>query len=745
MAQSEISRRTLDDVAALAVTLRAADLQSLAQIQCFLKELADANDWPEQACAQVEVAVAASNAIILDEAGDPEACVIQIGTAIENIQQILDVVERGEDVETTTTAGAQPGDAARVETDLTEDPAPFREAAEPAPAGANMLLDADPGLLGEFITEAMDHISASEASLLALEADPQDTEAVNAVFRAFHTIKGTAGFIGLTQIQELAHRAEALLDRARDGEIRLTGGYADLALEAADTLKQMIEALQDGLGGSSSQEPPNLSDLTARLTAPEAAGISADSSPEGPVAPRVGDLLVAENRADREDVEVAACDQGDTPIGETLVRFGAASARDVAKALRTQKHMSGASDATVRISTERLDNLINMVGELVIAQSMVSQNAMVMAQHDRELQVRVADVSKITRELQSVSLSMRMVPLRATFQKMARMVRDLARKSGKSVDFIVEGEDTEIDRNMVESLSDPLIHMIRNAVDHGIETPEERQKASKPACGTIALRAYHAAENVVIELEDDGKGLDRNVLAAKAVEKGIIEPDRELTDSEAYKLVLAPGFSTATRVTDVSGRGVGMDVVRRNIEALRGKIDIASEPGKGSNFTLRVPLTLAIIDGMLVRVGEERYVLPTIRIQQAFRMDECTIHTVTGKGEMVLLRGGMIPVFRLSRLFGGQSNHAADTQDALFVVAESDDQRCALLVDELLGQQQVVVKSLGEAMGHVKGISGAAILGDGRVGLILDVQEILTITNEASKTETYEVTTQEGA
>ncbi|RKY26816.1 MAG: chemotaxis protein CheA, partial [Planctomycetota bacterium] len=313
-----------------------------------------------------------------------------------------------------------------------------------------------------------------------------------------------------------------------------------------------------------------------------------------------------------------------------------------------------------------------------------------------------------------------------TFQKMARLVRDLARKSGKAINFVTEGEDTEIDRNMVEAINDPLVHMMRNAVDHGIESREERMAAGKPETGTVTLRAYHAAGNVVIEIIDDGKGLDRDKILKKAIEKGIIEPGREPPDSEVFNLIMGAGFSTAEVVTDVSGRGVGMDVVRRNIESLRGKQEIASEKGKGTTFTVRLPLTLAIIDGMLLRVGRDIYIVSTASINQAFQPEEGAVSTVAQKGEMVMLRGELIPIVRLHRLFNVKEAHE-DFNKSLLVVVESDNRRCALMIDEIIGQQQIVIKSLGKTFGNIRGISGGAILGDGHVGLILDVAGLLDL------------------
>nr|MCU0617353.1 chemotaxis protein CheA [Gemmatimonadaceae bacterium] len=335
---------------------------------------------------------------------------------------------------------------------------------------------------------------------------------------------------------------------------------------------------------------------------------------------------------------------------------------------------------------------------------------------------------KIVRELQDLSMSMRMIELRPTFQKLARVVRDTAVKAGKEVTFSVAGEDVEIDRQLADLLGDPLVHMVRNAVDHGVERPDERVAAGKARTGSVRLHAYHASGNVVVELIDDGRGLHREKIVAKAIEKGLIESDKGMSDSDVFNLIFAPGFSTAEKVTDISGRGVGMDVVRRNLEAIRGRIDITSAPGQGTTFAIRLPLTLAVTDGMLVRVGQERYVVPTTNIHMSFRPEPSMLSSVVGKGEVVLLRGELMPIVRLHRLFDVPSANE-DPMNGLLMIVGDAERRTALLVDELLGQQQVVAKSLGGALGKVAGVSGGAILGDGRVGLILDVAETLALAN----------------
>jgi two-component system chemotaxis sensor kinase CheA len=615
--------------------------------------------------------------------------------------------------------------------------------------------DADHELLGDFITECREYIEGTEAALLFLETHPDDMEAINTIFRAFHTIKGTAAFLGLTQVSALAHHAESLLSRMRDRAIRCAGGYADLALRSVDMLKELLQALQNALGGEPTVPPEGFADLLHILINPEASGVSEDVGVVSPprlgdilvargkvsredvedaavIPPRLGDILVAQGKVSREDIEDALALQGTLPLGLTLTRASSATLTDVANALRIQQHMVKGEqvvESSVRIRTDRLDRLIDMVGELVIAHSMVAQDDSVLHGGQPEFLKKITHAGKIVRELQDLSMSMRMVPFRATFQKLARVVRDVAQKSHKAVSLVTDGEETEIDRNMVDIIGDPLVHMVRNAVDHGIELPESRQQQGKSPTGTVRLSAYHAGGNVVVELRDDGQGLRRDKIVEKAIARGLIDSDKGLSDSDVFNLIFEPGFSTAEQITDVSGRGVGMDVVKRSLETLKGHIEISSEVGQGTTFVIHLPLTLAITDGMLVRVGQERYLIPIINIYRSFRPGTAALSTVAGRGELVMLQDEIVPLFRLHRLFG-VTGAIEDPTRGLLVVVNDGERHCALLVDELLGQQQVVAKSLGPSLGKVPGLSGAAILGDGRVGLILDPAGLMALARQ---------------
>jgi two-component system, chemotaxis family, sensor kinase CheA len=609
--------------------------------------------------------------------------------------------------------------------------------------------DPDYELIGEFVEEGNDLIAKAEEALLKLETDPDDIDAVGMVFRAFHTIKGTSAFLELSIIADMGHHAESLLSRVRDREIRYTGGYADLSLRALDMLKELIENTQGALSGGPLLKPAGYNELFKVLSNPEAAGITEDSG-DSP-APRVGDLLVAQGKVTREDVEAAVAsprvgdimvaqgtatreqidqvmEQGSAePLGVKMVRTQQASAKDVGQALRTQqriKNPQNVVDSSVRVSTSRLDRLIDMVGELVIAHSMVAQDDIVINGNNHDLIKKIGHTTKIVRELQDMSMSLRMVPLKATFSKMTRLVRDVSRKTGKQVHLITEGEETEIDRNLVDVINDPLVHMIRNAVDHGIESPEVRKEKGKDETGQVKLAAYHSAGNVVVEIQDDGKGLDRDVILKKAIQKEMISEGAALSDREIFNLVFEPGFSTAAEVTDVSGRGVGMDVVRKNIESLRGQVEIHSVKGVGSTFKMGLPLTLAIIDGMVVRVGEETYVIPTVSIIKSIKPEPKDISTVYGRGEMISVQGKLIPLVRLVDLYG-LGGTEVDDDNMLVVIVEDEHHKIGLVIHELIGRQQVVIKTLGETMRHIPGISGSAIMPNGRVGLILDVGSLM--------------------
>jgi two-component system chemotaxis sensor kinase CheA len=596
---------------------------------------------------------------------------------------------------------------------------------QPGPA----LTDEDAELILEFVQEAAQHFSLAESALLTLEKTPEDREAIGVVFRAFHTVKGVASLLGLTLVSEFAHIAESFLNPVRDGAVRFDAEYAGLSLEAIDMLRVLMENVARGRGQA--EAPPGYADVTSRL----ASGASPRRDPPvtklvlDPIPPLAALLSPS-----------AAGDASLRPARSVIAapapsrRPGRAKSKPAGKG-KGDDHPKGASrteEAWIRIRADRLDALLDMVGELVIAQSMVTEDPILYESRLRDLQNKVNHCAKIARGLQDLSLSLRMVPLRATFQKMGRVVRDTAQRSQKQAELSTNGDETEVDRKLADIIADPLVHMVRNAVDHGIEPADERLGKGKPALGNLLLCARHSGGNVIIELSDDGRGLRRDKIVEKAQRQGLLAPDARLADQEIYNLIFSPGFSTNETVTDISGRGVGMDVVKRAIESLSGRIEIDSREGHGTRFSIHLPLTLAITDGMLVSVGAERHIIPTSNIQISFRPEPPQVKTLSGRGEIVMRRGVAIPMLRVHRAFN-IPNAQEDPTRALVVVVTSDNGSRALLVDDLLGKHQVVTKGLGAIVGTVPGISGGAILGDGRIGLVIDPPGLIRLAEAAPR------------
>jgi len=724
---------TLNDAAALLIQLEPDDIKGFTGLQQSLNAIVADGSYPESSRKNIIQAAQKIEEVIKADVSDLDSTITEVGNLIEKaMDEIGENENSGEGITGSVEERVTDDQTGVVEENGNKAADFVLEQDEPVAEKSvsdYMPEDADLELIGEFITEGLDLITNAEEALLTLENDPDDMDAVGTVFRAFHTIKGTAAFMELNILSEMAHHAETLLSRVRDREIRYAGGYADLALRSLDMLKELIQSVERALGGGPLSKPEGYDDLMRLLENPEQAGIS--ENVDKTTTPRLGDLLVAQGSAERQKVEEAATLYPEKQIGAAIVKSKAASIEHVGLALRTQKKMGTTKQVvqtSIRVNTDRLDRLIDMMGELVIAHSMVAQDEIIINNGHHELLKKVVHTSKIVRELQHMGMSMRMIPLKSTFQKMARLVRDLARKVGKNINFVTEGEETEIDRNMVDVVKDPLVHMIRNSVDHGIEMPDVRKKTGKPEYGTVDLSAYHSAGSVVVEIRDDGKGLDREKLLAKARERGVISDEDSLSDREVFNLIFEPGFSTAEVVSDVSGRGVGMDVVKKNIETLRGQVEIQSEFGKGSVFKMRLPLTLAIIDGMVIRVSRETYVVPTSSIVKSLRPTPEELSTVLNQGEMLSFQGKLIPLFRLDSLFDIRGAEQ-DPAMALVMVIEDNDTQAGVLIDELIGRQQVVIKTLGESMGDIPGISGGAIMPNGRVGLILDVGGLVKFAN----------------
>lgn len=593
-------------------------------------------------------------------------------------------------------------------------------------------LEENQELLSEFYGEAVDHLQQIEAALLVLDHEPDNPEALNSIFRSFHTIKGNAGFLGLVPMHTLAHEVESLLDLARNHKLKLNAAIITEILRSRDALQaltqQVAKALEKGQLPTQIIPVSHLIRAVRRLTEHPAAESRAEAVAPPPVPAPVVEKFVEVPLPP----EPAAAPPAGAATPESAARPGASPAPAAvtpfpspAAAAASSVTTKVASGGTVRVNTEKLDSLMDVVGELVIVQSQLLETA----RHHNEvtgspLQRNVSQLSRITKELQHTAMSLRMIPIKQSFQKMERLARDLARDFGKKVSFVTSGEDTELDRTVVEEIGDPLVHMVRNALDHGLEPPAERLAAGKPETGVLHLKAYHQGSNIVIELQDDGRGINPDKIYKKAVEKGLVAPGATLPKEEILALVFAPGFSTAEKVTAVSGRGVGMDVVKRNIEKLRGKIEITSEVKRGSTFKVKLPLTMAIIDGLVVRVGEDRFILPSTSVQRALRPSRDSISTVQGQGEVLDLRGRLVPIHRLHRRFG-IPHQAENPWEGIVVIVEHSGKISALLVDEMVSKQEVVIKNLGAFMHGLPGVAGGAILGDGNIALILDPATLL--------------------
>jgi two-component system chemotaxis sensor kinase CheA len=688
-------------------------------------------------------------------------------------------------------------------------------------------------LLQVFIEEANEILADLETNLVELETNPHDHDLINEIFRALHTLKGSASLTGLTEVADFVHHAEELLDRVRNEELEINSDIISLLLEVSDLIEDLVTEIStegfeaerneldkvvdslkywleptDSSPTASQQESSSNStggeqvykinldfnqQLFATGTDPvmlleEVAELAEiiDSNINLTKIPEVYDLnpeecylsitlLVKTERAKQElenifvfiefdnDVEITNVTDNfnqdldlslaDKLTGEILVERGIVESDDIEDALAHQKRLgqvlaeSGKvtkeqvdkvvqeqrkskkvqEKSTIKVDADKLENLMNSMSELVISQAKVREQVVNKSNSSNmELLNSLDEVDKRIRSLQEDVMKTRMVPVGNTFMRFNRLVRDLAKEEEKEIDLVIEGKETELDKTVIEEIADPLKHMIRNSVDHGIESPEEREAAGKPREGTIKLNAYHKEGKVIIEVSDDGGGLDKDEILAKAVEKEIIEPEEDLTESEIYNLIFEPGFSTTEEVTDVSGRGVGMDVVKSNIEKLRGTANITSTRGEGTTFELKLPLTLAIIDGMKVEISGDYFIIPLNSIVEFLQPAEDDLKTVEGKGELVKIRNEYITLTRAYDILGLEAN-ITDPTEALVIVVQNEGEKICLLVDQILGQQQAVIKSLEDNYTYVEGMSGAAILGDGNVAMILDIATIISM------------------
>ena len=582
----------------------------------------------------------------------------------------------------------------------------------------------DPALLQEFLIESEELLEGMNQDLVALEQAPDDTELLNRIFRALHTIKGTSGFLNFDPVVRLSHRAEDVLNTLRRSEVEFSRRIMDALLAARDQLSIMLQDIREG-----GLKDYALDGLIAELEAVQK---------PAPAPSRLGDILVAEGviaPGALQDVLQQQAQSGEIrKIGELLVEKGLASQTDVSNALARQKRQADSVIAaqTMRVDVRKLDELINLVGELVLERNRLFQLSRELSMGRLEMQdlteafsQSTARLSFITEELQAAGLRARMVPIDTVFRKFPRLVRDVAHNLKKEVDLLVSGEDTELDKTMVEMIGDPLVHLVRNSLDHGLELPDVRESAGKPRKGTIRLEARQEGDQIIISVADDGAGIDPARIAKKAMEKGLVTADRlrTMTTREILDFVFLPGFSTAEKISDLSGRGVGMDVVRSNLTKLNGTIELESKLGAGTTVFLRLPLTLAILPVLLVEVGNEIYALPLRSVVETARIRATQLHRFEGS-ELLHLRGETVPLLRLRQIFKVQYRADEKGSDKV-VILGIGEKRIALLVDNLIGQESTVIKPLGSYLHHCSGIAGATISGDGRVRLVLDPADLL--------------------
>lgn len=597
-----------------------------------------------------------------------------------------------------------------------------------------------------FLEEAKQLLTEVEQYYLQLEANPNDTALIDQIFRVAHNIKGSARAVGFAEVGVFAHEFENLLLKIKKSELEATPAVINLLLKCNDHLSQMVLELQNDLNATFNSQPlidKILEALKGQFD--ETIAIHEEAQDQNAIddlftqaehqelqEPTVTDNLNNNQATENSNIHnftplptLASAALTPAPISAptpTSVHSPIPPTNQKTQSA-TSTNPGGTTDESIRVSLARLENLLNYVGEMVILHAVLKEQTI-----GSSLLIRktVHQLGKATKEVQDISMGLRMVPIKQTFQKMQRIVRDTSADLGKQVKLILEGEDTELDKTILERISDPLVHLVRNACDHGIESPEKRAAAGKNESGTLKLCAYHQSGKLIIKIADDGGGINPEVLKRKSIEKKIVSPTAQLSDKEAINLIFHPGFSTKSEVTDVSGRGVGMDVVRINIESIQGEILIDTEVGKGTTFKILLPLTLAIIDAMVVKLNELRYVIPLSHIQESVKLEQKDIKKTSSLGDMLLLRGDNIPLFYLSDLLSKKNSTKSDCASNIAIVIRSSQETFAIVVDDIIGQYQVVIKKLGKEIHGLKGISGSAILGDGRPALILELAELIS-------------------
>jgi two-component system chemotaxis sensor kinase CheA len=574
--------------------------------------------------------------------------------------------------------------------------------------------------LVEFISETEEGLEKTEETLLKLESDLGDQQAINSIFRTVHTIKGTAGFLGLTVMGSLAHHTEDLMVQVRDGKREMNNEVLETILRSTDVLGQLVSQMKQLMSGSTpeavdmSEAYQMLDDMLGQGPAPKRAAPAPPPPAPTPAQPAAKPVVTPPPVPDTPPPAPAAKPAEDHPAEE-----------EKKSAPSGGQQPANTPIDMIKIPAAKLDELSEFIGEMVVALSVLSQNPTIAEIDDRELHDRLDQLHKITEQLRDRILSIRMFPVKNVFSKLTRQVRDLSRKSGKKIKLDVEGEDTLVDKTIIDSIYAPLMHIVRNAIDHGVEEEQERIEVGKPTTGNVLLAARHLGDSILIEVRDDGRGLIREKLLKKAIEKGVTTERENLSDQQVFMFIFHAGFSTAKQVTDISGRGVGMDVVKREVDNLRGKISIESTPGVGTSFLIKLPLTTSIIEGLVVRLGPNRFVLPILDVHLTITPDKEQLYDVQGQdSECFILAGEVVPIMRLHEFYQIEAD-ITQPEEAIIVVVKDGEKKYGLMVDELLHRQQIVVKNLGDRLVGLPGITGGTILGDGRVGLILDPETLI--------------------
>jgi two-component system chemotaxis sensor kinase CheA len=582
-----------------------------------------------------------------------------------------------------------------------------------------------------FVVETNEILEKLDIDLVEMEKTPKDSDMLNSVFRAFHTIKGTSGFLGLEKLQRLTHVCEDILNKLRKGEAELNSELMDAILAGYDNIKELVAWIEQNKNEDVDVEN-TIKILRVQLDIIE--NKTSDSAPAA-AEPTFDEMIQMELEA-RQKAEAQKVNEAE-PIKEP--------AQETPKKKKAEKKVekeqddnssSKKEDTSIRVDVERLEQLLNIVSELVLGRNQLLQvNSEIAELHEgTQLAKSVADASKqidlMTNELQLVVMKTRMVKIGKVFNRFPRLVRDLSKEMNKQIRLVINGEETELDKTLIEEINDPLVHLVRNSIDHGIESPEERKKIGKDPVGTITLSAVHEGNDIIISIEDDGKGIDPEFIKQKAISKGLITEAKakEMSVQEAYNIIFLPGFSTAAKVTNISGRGVGMDVVRTNVAKLRGIISVESNPGKGTKMIVKLPLTLAIISGMVVRAGKEKYVIPLSSVIEVIREHVDNISTINGN-EVVRVRELVLPLVDIDNLLDQKMERDENKVWQYIVLVGVAEKKFGIKVDELIGQKEIVIKTLGDYLGRIKGIAGSTIMGDGTVVMILDLSELINKTD----------------